>query len=947
MADYDGSIRIGAELDTDPAKKELSGLTDELEKSATAGGQIGDKLKAGLAVAGAAITAATAAVGAFAASSVSVGAAFDSSMSQVAATMGKTTDEIGDLREFALEMGSSTAFSATQAAEALNYMALAGYDSNQAMEALPKVLNLAAAGGMELATASDMVTDAQSALGLTMDQSAELVDKMAMTASKSNTSVAQLGEAILTVGGTAKSMSGGTTELSTALGILADNGIKGAEGGTALRNIILSLSAPTDKAASVMKDLGLEVFDADGNMRPLNDTLGDLNDALSSMTQGEQTQVLSEIFNKVDLKSVNALLANSGERFDELSGYIDNAAGAAERMANTQLDNLAGDVILFKSALEGAQIALSDQLTPTLREFTQFGTEAITTLSEAFKEGGLTGAMEALGTVLSEGLAMVIEQLPAMIDAGMQLLGALGKGLLDNLPTIMSAALEIVQNLLEGIGKALPQMVPAAVEAILKFAEGLTNPQSLNGLLKAAKEVLTGLVKGITSALPLLIQYAPQIIANLVLALIAAIPQLIDAGVQLILGLGEGLLKGILSLPKIIKEVVDGIVKGFKDLFGIHSPSTVFAEIGGYLIDGLLEGISNMWSSIIDFFTSKPKEIAETLSKTWEDIKTTASEKWKAISDSLGQTWETIKTTASEKWEAISNALSTTWESVKTAAKEKFDAVKESIGEAWDNIKKAAADKWEDIKTSLKDSWETIRDNAKEKFEEVREKVSDAWEKIKKEAPEKWEDIGKSIKDKWDSIVSDAKSWGKDLCQNLSDGIRSGINWVRDAASSVAEKVSSYLHFSEPDVGPLSDFHTFMPDMLKLMADGIRKNEHLAINAISSMAGSMADTLKSSELSSSVPPISSFKIPSIARGAVIPPQIQLSMVKATAEAQPVGVGGSGELGAILSALNNIHSAIREGKVIAVDKTAFGRLVYGTYNAESSRVGIRLTETKSV
>lgn len=922
MADYDGSIRIGAELDTSGATKELTNLTGELEKSASSAGQIGDKLKTGLAVAGAAIGAATAAVGAFAKSSLEVGASFDSSMSQVAATMGKTTGKIGELRSYALEMGATTAFSATQAADALNYMALAGYDSQQAMDALPNVLNLAAAGGMELATASDMVTDAQSALGLSMEESAQLVDKMAMTSSKSNTSVAQLGEAILTVGGTAKNLAGGTTELSTALGILADNGVKGAEGGTALRNIILSLSAPTDKAAKALASMGVEVFDAAGNMRPLNETFGDLNTALSSMTQGQQTQVLSEIFNKVDLKSVNALLANTGERFDELSGYIDNAAGAAEKMANTQLDNLAGDITLFQSALEGAQIALSDQLTPKLREFTQFGTEAITTLSEAFKEGGLTGAMEALGTILSEGLTMIIEQLPAMIDAGAQLLGAIGQGLLDNLPTITAAALEIIQNLVQGLGEALPEMIPAAAEAILKFAEGLTNPKSTNGLLKAATEVITGLAKGIVSALPLLIEYAPKIIANLVIGLIGAIPQLIEAGVQLLAGLGEGLLKGLLSLPKIIKEVVDGVVNGFKDLFGIHSPSTVFSELGGYLIDGLLEGISNVWSSIVEFFGSKPKEIAETLSKTWDTIKTTASEKWKTISDSLSKAWD----------------------SVKSAAKEKFDAVKTKIGETWDSLKKTTAEKWEGVKSSLVKTWDTIKKNAGDKFDEVREKIGDAWDTIKEEAPKKWDDISSSLKNKWDTIKEDAKGWGKDLCRNLSDGIESGIQWVKTAASNVASKIGEYLHFSEPDVGPLSNFHTFMPDMLKLMAEGIQANEHLAVSAVRHMAGSMADVMTAKNMRYQLPSISSFNLPAIANGAVIPPSFQFSKLTVDAPAQSAPALSSNELSAILGALNDIRSAVRDGKVLAVDGNTFARLVYDGYNRESGRVGVRLVNT---
>ena len=286
-------------------------------------------------------TLATAAVG--------VGSDFESGMSQVAATMGITTEEIANgseefdkLNKAAKDAGATTQFSATQAAEALNYMALAGYDADKAIETLPTVLNLAAAGGMDLATASDMVTDSMSALGDSAGTTESFVDKMAKTSQKSNTSVQQLGEALLTVGGTAKTLAGGVTEANTVLGIFADNGVKGAEGGTALRNVILSLTAPTDTAKKKIEELGLKVFDAEGNMRPLNDTFNDLNGILGTMTQGEQTEVLNEIFNKVDLKSVNALLANSGERFDELSGYISDCDGAAEKMAATMNDNLQG-----------------------------------------------------------------------------------------------------------------------------------------------------------------------------------------------------------------------------------------------------------------------------------------------------------------------------------------------------------------------------------------------------------------------------------------------------------------------------------------------------------------------------------------------------------------------------------------------------------------------------
>ena len=321
--------------------------------------------------------------------SLEAGKNFDASMAQVAATMGKSVDEIGDLRQFALDMGKTTMFSASQSAEALNYMALAGYDAETSMKMLPNVLNLAAAGGMELADASDMVTDASSALGLSLDETSQLVDQMAAASSHSNTSVAQLGEALLTVGGTAKGMKGGTVEAAQALGLLADNGVKGAEGGTALRNILLGLS--DKKFADTFGELGVSAYDAQGNMRSLEDVFLDMNAAMADMTVEEKTKLLSAAFNKVDLKSLNALLGTSKDRWEELAASIDDSAGAAQKMAATQMDNLAGDVTYFQSALEGAQIALSDALTPALREFVQYGTEELGNVteileSESFKE---------------------------------------------------------------------------------------------------------------------------------------------------------------------------------------------------------------------------------------------------------------------------------------------------------------------------------------------------------------------------------------------------------------------------------------------------------------------------------------------------------------------------------------------------------------------------------
>ena len=332
----------------------------------------------------------SAAIGAFGISSVKTGMEFDSAMSQVAATMGKSMDEMesevgsvdlawgtfsGNLREYAQEMGAHTKFSATESAEALNYMALAGYDTQKSMEMLPPVLSLAAAGNMELARASDMVTDASSALGLTQSETLEMVDQMAMAASKSNTSVEQLGDAMLRVGGTAKVMRGGTTELSTVLGLLADNGTKGAEAGTAMRNILTAIQG--DKFEKTFGAMGISAYDAQGNLRSLKDIFMDMQVAMDGMTDEERTDIINKTFNARDLKNVNALLGTSAKRWDELTGAISDSEGAAQKMADTQLDNLAGDITLLKSAFEGLQISVSDKLTPVFRVLVQGLTWAI------------------------------------------------------------------------------------------------------------------------------------------------------------------------------------------------------------------------------------------------------------------------------------------------------------------------------------------------------------------------------------------------------------------------------------------------------------------------------------------------------------------------------------------------------------------------------------------
>lgn len=585
-------------------------------------GTISNSIKSGLGTAAkvgaAALAAGTAAVGAFAASSIQAGMNFDSAMSQVAATMGTTVDQIGELRDFAQEMGATTAFSATQAAEALNYMALAGYDANTSMEMLPNVLNLAAAGGMELASASDMITDAQSALGLTLDQTSDMVDQMAAASSKTNTSVEQLGSAILTVGGTAKNLKGGTVELSQALGLLADNGIKGAEGGTALRNVLLGISS--EKFESTFGELGVAAYDAEGNMRSLKDIFADMNTAMADMTVEEKTKALSEAFNKVDLKSLNALLATDAERWDEVEAAISDSAGAAERMAETQLDNLAGDVTLFKSAFEGLQIALSDQATPALREFVQFGTDALSQLTEAMKEGGFAGFAEKFGEIVQDGLTSLIEALPRFLETGTQIIGSIVSGLQSALPTMISQLAASITAMANYIIENADAMLEAAGEFFMSIATAVVD--ALPQILTALGSMLVTLIGSIVTHLPDIIAAAFELFGGIITGLWEAavnigteignmlqgavdaigewVGSFVEAGANLIQGLIDGFLSGVGDFLAAVGGAVQQGDWAAQQVGQIASPSKLMKKRGKQLIEGLALGITDNMGMVSD-----------------------------------------------------------------------------------------------------------------------------------------------------------------------------------------------------------------------------------------------------------------------------------------------------------------------------------------------------------
>ena len=562
----------------------------------------------------AATAAAASAVGAIGIAAINTGREFEGAMSQVAATMllDRTTAEgqkaFETLENAARECGANTAFSATEAAEALNYLALAGYDADKAATALPTVLKLAGAGAMELAAASDMVTDSMSALGIEATEAnlTQFSDKLAQTASKSNTSVAQLGEAILTVGGTAKGLAGGTTELNTALGILADSGLKGAEGGTHLRNMILSLQNPRNEAAAEMfKQLGVEAYTSEGKMRGLNEIFGDISNSMEGMTDQQKDDVLSTIFKQTDLAAANAMLSNCTDRFDELSEAIENSAGACDDMYAIQLDNLNGDIDILKSGLSDLGISIHKDLNGSLRGAAKLATDMVGELSEAYKSGGMEGMIGAVGGCLSEVVNVIAEYAPQVVSMGISLLQSFISGIAQNAGGLAAAVAEVGKVFIEGLFTLVPQVILAGIDIIVELAQSIT--QQLPQLITSGTKAITNFVNGIiqrlpsviTTALtlvqtlvnslgqnaPMLINAAIQLIGNLIMGIIQMLPQLLQMGIQLILSLAQGIVANLPFILQMGVQLITSLVSGIVQML------PMLIQGGIQLIISLVQGI--------------------------------------------------------------------------------------------------------------------------------------------------------------------------------------------------------------------------------------------------------------------------------------------------------------------------------------------------------------------
>jgi len=398
-----------------------------------------------------------------------VGSTFEQAMSVLQATSGASGESLQRLEDAARHMGRTTAFSAHESASALNYMAQAGWDVETSIDALPHVLNMAQSGGLNLSQATNILTESMNQLGLDTSEVERLVDIMAKTSIESGASVQSLGQAFIASGGMAQQMRGGVDEAAVALGLLADAGFKGAQGGTQLRGIMSSLTAPTDRARKAIEEIGLQVFDTEGNIRNMNDIFTDLGYILDNMTQEQRMDIINKLFNQAQIGGVNALLSASGEEWENLADSIDNSTGIAQKKAYTMTDNLIGRMNDIKSALADLGIEIYQILQPYIERVV----EIVAMLVEKFND--LSPEMQE--TVVKAGMLIAVVG-PLLILIGKLVIGVgnlitavgkitLGMGKFKTSVTVLGTAFKVVGALIKKAILALSAPIALIVAAIV------------------------------------------------------------------------------------------------------------------------------------------------------------------------------------------------------------------------------------------------------------------------------------------------------------------------------------------------------------------------------------------------------------------------------------------------------------------------------------------------
>lgn len=462
-----------------------------------------------------------------------------------------------------------------------------------------------------------------------------------------------------------------------------------------------------------------------------------------------------------------------------------------------------------------------------------------------------------LGKKLSDGAKTLLVTLRSAITTFDW--AALGKGVADGLNSIDWVG--IISDLAAGVS----DLLKGALDLLIGFAENLDwaklGSDLWNSLIGIVKNIDWGgiiskafqlLGAALAGAISLIVGFAKSLWESLKSAFESTknyfATYIDEAGGNVIQGLLNGIWNGIKNIGTWIKEhIFEPFINGFKNAFGIHSPSTVMSEMGGYLIEGLLQGIKNLWSSITGFFSNALSSLKQTISNAWAKIKQGAQTAWQGISSTVSNAWSGIKTGVSTACTAVKTTASNAWNSIKSTASSVCSSVKSTVSSAWSNVKSSVSNAVNNIKSSASSAWNSVKSTVSSVNNSIKSTVSSAWTRMKSTVSTKLSDIKSSATSTFTSLKNSATTWGKDVCQNMANGISKAKSTVESAVKGVADKIKSFLGFSEPEDGPLSNFHTYMPDMIDLMAYGIKQNQGKAIGAVSNMASAISGEIQNGD----------------------------------------------------------------------------------------------------
>ena len=760
----------------------------------------------------------TAAVGGLATAAVKVASDFDSAMSQVAAVSGATGKELDALRDKAREMGSKTKFSASEAAEAMNYMAMAGWKTGDMLDGIEGIMNLAAASGEDLATTSDIVTDALTALGLSASDSGHFADILAAASSNANTNVAMMGETFKYCAPVAGALGFTAEDTAEAIGLMANAGIKSSQAGTAMRTMLTSLTGEVTFVGDAFGELTVQTTNADGSMRSLGDILTDCRAAFAQMSESERAANAEALVGKNAMSGFLAVMNAAPGDIEKLNSAINNCDGTAERMAETMQDNLAGQLTILKSQLEELAISIGEILMPSIRQIV----------------GWIQGLVDWLNG-LDEGTKKVIVTV-ALVAA------ALGPVLI-----VIGKVVGAVGTILTVVPK-----IAGAVSGVAGFVSGTVIP-ALSAVVAAIGWVPIAIAAVI--GVVVLLYNKCEWFRDAVNAVWAQVRDFFVSAWEVICSF----------FTETIPAAWESLVSFFQGIPAWWSG--LWQSVGDFFNNvwtGMME--NPVLSGIVDMIRSLWENLSTALRGIWQGIQTAASGAWELIKnvvlgpvllliDLVTGNFTKLKEDALHIWTNIQQAASTIWFGIQQMVGSAvqglvnhvsilLSGLRDFMGNLWSAVSSAAASAWNGLKNLVVSTASNLEQSAVEAFRAMVSGIGSALSSL-----------GSVVQDGFQSAISfitslpgRALQWGMDFINGIAEGVRRVIGNVVSAVSDVADAIRSYLHFSVPDVGPLTDYESWMPDFMGGLARGIERSRGLVKKAMEGVAGDMVVSPKLADM---------------------------------------------------------------------------------------------------